>query len=74
VADTLATHVACRQAAQFRVDERQQAVERGHLTAPPSLQQSSGVVLATGNPPILYPPAPGVRVLNIALSAGFRRF
>ena len=53
VAGTLVTHVAPGQAAQLPMDEGQQAVERRHLTPPPGLQQSGGVVRVTGNAPIL---------------------
>ena len=49
VAGTFVAHMAPRQAAQLLMDEGQQAVERCHITPPPGLQQSGGVVRATGN-------------------------
>ena len=49
VAGTLVAHMAPGQAAQFSMDEGQQAVERRHLTPPPGLQQSGRVVPVTAN-------------------------
>jgi lysophospholipase L1-like esterase len=54
VAGTLVAHMAPRQAAQFPMDEGQQAVERRYLTPAPSLQQSGGVVRVTANGAILH--------------------
>ena len=69
MASMLVAHMAPRQAAQFPMDEGQQAVERRHLTAPPGLQQSGGVVFVTGNPLILYPPAWARRLARRFLAA-----
>ena len=57
VAGALVAHVASGQAAQLPMDEGQQAVERRPVTPPPSLQQSGGVMLVTGNAAILHPAA-----------------
>ena len=59
VARPLVAHMAPSQAAQFPVNEGQQAVKRGLLTPPPGLQQRGGIVRVTGNPPILHPAAQG---------------
>jgi hypothetical protein len=49
VAGTLVAHMAPCQPAQFGVDQREQAVERRHLTLPPGLQQSGWVGRVTWN-------------------------
>src|SRR4029450_3428889 len=66
VAGTLVTHVAPGQAAQFPMDEGQQAVERRHLPPPPGLQQSGGVVPVTANAAILHLPESAPVAMSLA--------